>query len=37
MLAEIKALSKPPQLVMNVMEAAMILIGQDPSWINIKK
>jgi hypothetical protein len=35
--AEVKAYSSPPEPVMNVMEAVMIVFNQPPNWATAKK
>ena len=36
-MTEIKSYAKPPTLVEKVMEAVMILRGQDPTWSEAKR
>lgn len=36
-MTEIKSYAKPPTLVEKVMEALMILRGQDPTWMEAKR
>ncbi len=36
-MTEIKSYAKPPTLVEKVMEAVMILRGQEPTWMEAKR
>jgi len=36
-MTEIKSYGRPPTLVEKVMEAVMILRGQDPTWAEAKR
>lgn len=36
-MTEIKSYAKPPTLVEKVMEAVMILRGQEPTWAESKR
>jgi chromosome segregation ATPase len=36
-IAEIKAYTTPPKLVMTVLNAVMIILGHEPSWQSAKK